>query len=211
MVQDKNKTNLTKTLKSLIYLILPSFFGLSCYLIFFIIFIAVSIPSSYKDTLKTINLNLFKGTVIESIFNGLLKIINTHTFNLIIDYIFWIFIAFIVVSVAYRISKNVGELGDDISIRNYIWPKNKDVDVNKPLRDLIEKIAFHFVLICLLIFFIVKFTPKLIHYSSNFDAHFTLSSHFLMLFLKAFIYIFLYFHVLVILTRMLLARKRIYK
>jgi hypothetical protein len=190
-----------------INLLEPSLFGIVAYVFIFIVTVAISQPSQLKEVIKNLNSHNFDGTSLHRFFSSFNNIINSQITNDISIYIFWIIIAIVIYVIAGRIIKNVNEIADDVSIRKYIWP-SKD-SKNVPIRQTVEKIAFHIAMFIIIIFYFFKATPALFNLWKFYSMKVGNSSPDLGLIFVIFVFQTLYLHIAVILIRLFLTRTRI--
>ncbi len=213
-MENQNKAIYSSTQKTsrthiLTFLLLPSALGISIYVLIFVLTLVISQPSQYKTALSGFNVNDFQGTTVHNLFSDFTKAINSQIVNDIAIYVFWVVIAFGVYVIANRIIKNATELAEDFSLRQYIWPKNENK--NSPIREFIEKIVFHTVVLIALILYLFKATPFIFDLWKKFHISSDLKIHNLELILILFVSELIFLHIIVILVRLFLTRDRIIK
>jgi hypothetical protein len=200
----KNSHNESKT-SQIIGIFTPSAFGITLYLLFFVLSIIINQISTNK--FLGISSGYFEGTFIYKIWHEISKILSSSLINNISIYVFWLIIACFIYLIASRLTKNVDELAQDISIRGYILPKGRDK--NQPIRELLEKLLFHFALAIILIFYLYKAGPFLVNLFKSNRLSADISLHNIVTFFILLLVNLIVLHIAVILIRLLLNRRRI--
>jgi len=203
----KSNSQKKNTLLAILRILSPSALGLFFYIIIFIITLAVNQPSELKTAITSFNTNDFQGTFIYRYIVDFSKLINTHLISQLAIYIFWVFVAFIIYLIASRLTKNVDELAKDFSLRQYVWPKDKDRNV--PIREFAEKFVFHAVTLIILIFYLFKATPWLASLWKRSDLTLKFSVHNIWALIVLLFFEVLYLHVTIILVRLFLTKHRL--
>lgn len=191
----------------IIDIFMPSMLGVVTYISIFVITLVVGQPSQIKTALQGFNIREFNDTFAGGFSRMLSKLFNSQIFNEIAIYVFWVIVAFTIYIIASRLIKNVDELADDYSLRHYIWPKNKNK--NQPLKEFGEKLLFHFITLIILIFYLFKAIPFLSSLWKRTNFTLTLSFRSVITIICLFIIETLFLHIIVILIRLFLTRRRI--
>jgi hypothetical protein len=209
-MQDKKNTIKSSNkgkLSQLLDIFKPSALGLIIYLTIFIITLIFSQPSQYKTDIGSLNGQELNGTSLYKYLNYFNRIIDSQIVSQIAVYIFWVIVGIIVFVIASRLIKGFNELSDDYSLRGYIWPKGQDK--NDPIKEFFEKLLFRTVVLILIVFYVFKSTPYLASIWRKTDLTIQFNFHILTLGLTILIVEILYLHILVVLTRLFLLRRRI--
>lgn len=185
----------------------PSAIGIWVYLVLFVISVVVSQPSQYKQALEGVNSQSLKGVFFYSIVKDITSAVNSQLASQIAVYVFWVFVAICIYLLASRLTKNVNELADDISLRSYIWPTGNNK--NQPVKEFIEKLIFRVFLAVIILIYLFKAFPKLVSLWKFHIVSLSLSGHSIKIYFYLFIVEMLFLHILVILFRLLFLRKRL--
>jgi hypothetical protein len=192
---------------SIVHLFIPSIIGVAIYSLIFIAALIINQTKLYDSAFFSFSLNDFSGSIIYRSLSDISSFLKTSFINNIAVYAFWLIVAFIVYTIAARLTKNVSELASNLSLRQYIWPKGKDK--NAPTREFLEKIGFHALMLIVIIFYLFKIAPISLDIWTKNTLKFGLNLHSIEVFVSFLIIDFLILHVLVILVRLFLTRTRI--
>lgn len=192
---------------SIIDVLMPSAFGTVMYVAIFALTVLVNQPSQYKATWQTVIMNGLHSSFIYSYSRDFANIIKTQAANTITLYAFWIIIGVGIYLLGARLTTNINELAEDISLRQYIWPQG--ADRNSPLKQFLEKAIYHLAVAIIFLVYLSAALPLVAARWRQADLAVTLNLASLKLYLPLFALELLFLHLAVVLVRLLLIKRRI--
>jgi len=209
-MQSKNVSKIDQAksmFKAAVDVLLPSALGTAVYIVVFAITAVVNQPSQYKDTWRTVYFNDLHQSFIYHYAGNFNNLVRTQAANTLALYVFWGLIGIGVFAVGVRLTNNFNELAEDISLRNYIWPKG--ADRNSPLKAFAERVAYHVFMAIVFFIYLSRALPWLATQWQNDQAGLDLSSSTLKHYAVLFVYEFIILHLAVVILRFLFLRRRL--
>jgi hypothetical protein len=184
---------------SIVDLLVPSALGLAAYLAIFVATLIISQPFPYKDSIEH--------SFVYSWGHTLSGIVKTQAADTITLYAFWIVVALLVYLLGKRMSANLSDLAEDISLRSYIWPQG--ADRNSPIKEFIERAVYRLAVAAALLFYLAKTLPALSMLWRRSDLVLTLGLHCFEAYLLLLVLEVLFLHGIIIFIRLFALRRRL--
>jgi hypothetical protein len=198
---------MNKASKIFLNIITPSSLGIACYTAVILIILADNQWAPYSRTLASIQASNFEGTFL---YNPIIQFDNFFKLQIVNDislYVFWLIVASVVFFLAKRVVANADDAAGGLAMRHYIWPPG--ADVNKPLKEFAERVFFHLSLIVIIVIYLAKVPPLIKRWMQSNNIQLSTSARSIEDVIFLAIFLFLFLHVLVVLLRLLLTRKRL--
>lgn len=203
----QNSETKNSRLAVIVNLLMPSSLGVWIYIVIFGLTVVISQPSEYKVALQNFHISDLKGTFVYGLVEKSIHIIDTQLANEITIYVFWAIVASAVYLMAVRLTRNVGELTQDLRLRDYIWPPGSDK--NRPVKEFIEKIIIRIIMAIIFLIYIFKILPVLANIWKSTNLTLSFSMHSLVELALLFIIEVAFLHLAVIIIRLFMLRSRI--
>lgn len=185
----------------------PSALGVAIYIVVYAITVLANQPSQYKNTWRTVYLNYLHHSFIYHFVGAVNRVIQTQAASTVALYLFWGIIGLAIFALGVRLTNNFNELAEDISLRNYIWPKG--ADHNSPLKEFIERLVYRIFISIVFFIYLSRALPWLSAQWKGGLAGINLTTISLKHYAVLFIYEFIVLHVAVVILRFLFLRRRL--
>jgi hypothetical protein len=194
-------------LKAIVDVFIPSALGVAIYTVIYAVTALANQPSQYKDTWHTVYLDDLHHSFIYRYAGDLDNLVRTQAANTVALYLFWGVIGLAIFALGVRLTNNFNELAEDLTIRNYIWPKG--ADRNSALKGFVERLVYRIVVAIIFLVYLSKTLPWLGAKWQSDTSGLNLSAVTLKHYLALLVYEFIVIHLTVVILRFLFLRRRL--